>query len=116
MVLQSELLRWVIDTFGPRIAYSYKERAARVVEEAIALGQAAGLDLATAGRILARVYSRPPGDITQEIADTAFTLSVLAQVFGLEDCLAREFARVTSAPREQFIKKHAEKVVDGVSE
>jgi hypothetical protein len=113
---QDDLLGWVVDVFGAKIASDRDERARRLVEEAIELGQAVSIDRATVGRIADRVYSRPPGAVEQEIGGTAFTLFVLAEVLGFnaEDCLTLEYQRVRSTPRHIFTDKHVEKVEAGI--
>jgi len=65
---QERILTWAIDTFG-EVAKNPHERAARLVEEAIEVAQAVGLPLDTVDIIAGRVYSRPPGELAQEIGN-----------------------------------------------
>jgi NTP pyrophosphatase (non-canonical NTP hydrolase) len=60
------------------------ERAKRVVEEALELGQAAGLTAADAADLVKYVFSRPVGDPRQEIAGVLVTTLVLAETFNVE--------------------------------
>lgn len=114
---QSRLYNWCYETFGQAVANSPNERAARVVEEAIELAQAIGVDRKMIDAIADRVYSRPFGDIKQEIAGTAFTLDVLAFLFdvNVDQVVWEELDRVSQIPKENFRAKHKEKVDVGAS-
>lgn len=57
-------------------------RARRFLEEAVELAQAAGVTAEEADAVRAYVFSRPAGDIRQEIGGVMVTLSCLAEVMG----------------------------------
>lgn len=117
MTQQSDLLKWMADTFGDT-AYNMNERAARLVEEAIECAQAAGLSPYMVDKILLRVYSRPAGELRQEIGGCAITLATLAEVadFNAQHELQREFRRVTAIDPGYFRAKHAAKVKAGTAD
>ena len=116
MTRQREVLNWAMSTFG-LIASHRDERAARLVEEAIEVAQAERVPQHVLAKILERVYSRPPGDLVQEIGGVAITLDALAEnVYVSVDIAAQaELDRVLLKSREHFQKKHAEKVAAGVA-
>lgn len=117
MSRQRQILAWAKQTFGPT-AGNADERAARLVEEAIECGQAAGLGKDVVARILERVYSRPVGELGREIGGTGMTLEAFAEVAGysVNDEVDREFARVLGIDREAFRMKHHDKVMDGIAD
>lgn len=104
-------LRWTVETFG-KVALNRDERACRFIEEACELVHAEGLPQATVQKVVARVYSRPPGDVAKEIGQAAATLECLAENLGLSadaEC-EREFARVRSIPQAEWVRRHDAKV------
>jgi hypothetical protein len=66
--------RWVISMFGHDVLIDRKERAARVLEEAIELAQAEGLDYLHCAKQLNATYARPVGNPNQEAAGVMFCL------------------------------------------
>lgn len=118
MSKQSDLLAWCVSTFGAQMALDPLERAARLVEEAIEVAQAAGLGLGAVRNIACRVYHRPAGELRQEIGGCAFTLAALAERAGLNVAheLQCEYERVMSIDPEFFRAKHAAKVAAGTSQ
>jgi NTP pyrophosphatase (non-canonical NTP hydrolase) len=116
-VTQSAVLAWAVRSFGP-VAKNRDERAARLVEEAAEIAQVEGVPLEVVCRIAGRVYSRPPGELGQEIGGLGITLLALAENAGI-DCHAevrREFRRVLSKPPAWWKHKHAEKVAAGTAD
>lgn len=73
-------------------------RLRRFVEEAAELTQAAGLDFPTFIKVAADSYSRPEGEVHQELGGTMVTLLCLANVLGLSawDEGVREFDRINT--------------------
>lgn len=114
---QFRILAWAAKTFGPA-AMDRQELAARLVEEAIEVAQVEGVALAVVGKVAERVYSRPPGELAQEIGGTMITLQAMAERAGLnlDECADAEWNRVCSIPVEHFRAKHAEKVRAGTAE
>lgn len=116
-VTQKAVLSWAVDSFGP-IAKNRDERAARLVEEAIEVAQAEHVPLEVVLRIASHVYSRPVGELGQEIGGCGITLLALAENAGLDfwvEC-RREFRRVLSKPRDWWHRKHAAKVAAGTAD
>ncbi len=113
---QKAVLKWAVDSFGP-IALNRDERAARLVEEAVEVAQVEGVRAEVVQRILARVYSRPPGELGQEIGGCGITLLALAENAGIDHDteVLREWRRVLSKPRNWWERKHAEKVAAGTA-
>ena len=113
---QAEVLQWAVDSFGP-IAQNRDERAARLVEEAMEVAQAENVPAETVRRILEHVYSRPPGELGQEIGGCAITLLALAENAGIgyRAELLREWRRLTSKPRAWWQHRHEEKVAAGTA-
>jgi hypothetical protein len=105
------VLQWAVTTFGP-VALNRDERAARFVEEALELGQAAGLDKTTILRLLDRVYDRPIGNVAKEIGQAGMTLECLAGSIGfsVDTEIDAEFHRVRSIPQEEWNQRHEAKV------
>lgn len=110
------VLQWAREMFG-LIALDRVERAARLVEEALELGQAQGLDLITAKRIAERVYTRPAGSAAKEIGQVVMTLEALAENLGIsaEVEAQREFIRVSSISRDEWQRRHNLKAEIGIA-
>lgn len=111
------VLQWAVNSFGA-IALNRDERAARMTEEAIEVAQVEGVPLEVIQRIAARVYSRPVGELGQEIGGLMVGLYALAANSGVDPDaeFRREFDRVLSKPREHWARKHAEKVAAGTAD
>lgn len=115
--MQARICAWLRTRFGEAVMESRHERAARILEEAAELAQAEGMDRAFADRVLARVFSRPPGHPSQEAAGVAVTLLAWAAVAGVDvDAAAlAEVERIERLPVEHFRRKHAEKAAAGTA-
>jgi NTP pyrophosphatase (non-canonical NTP hydrolase) len=113
----ARVLQWAVDSFG-EIARNRDERAARLAEEAMEVAQAEGVPLETLKRIADRIYSRPMGELGQEVGGLGITLYALAANCGLDlfDEIEREWKRVLSKPRDWWRRKHAEKVAAGTAD
>ena len=113
---QKKVLDWAVRSFG-NIAKNRDERAARLAEEAIEVAQAEGVPEAIVSKILARVYSRPIGELSREIGGVGITLEALAENAGhdLEADTEREWRRVLSKSKDWWTKKHAAKVAAGTA-
>lgn len=113
---QKAVMKWAVSTFGP-VAEMPVERAMRLVEEAIEICQCYAVDKSAIVRIVDRVYSRPCGELHQEIGGVAITLDALAENAGwsVTTEAEREFDRITSLPREHFRKKQTAKAIDGTA-
>jgi hypothetical protein len=112
-----DILDWAVKAFGP-VAKNRDERAIRFAEEAIEVGQTEGVTKEQMLMLVERVYSRPIGDIRQEIGGAMFTLEALCANIGLNPTIECdiEFDRVQKWPLSYWQKKHAEKVKAGVAD
>lgn len=106
---------WVRSTYGAASLYSLENRALRVLEEAVELAQAENISQEQVARVVARAYSRPVGEPSQEVAGTFFTLLVYARVKGVEPirALATEVLRVEAMDPEHFRAKQQDKIAAG---
>lgn len=114
--LQTRVGRWVRTTFTDGALTDRWERAARVVEEAIELGQAEGLSDDDVYRLLKRVYARPAGHVEQEAG--GLMVCLLAWAAGrdtsLAACALMEMERIeTPQAIEKIRRKQSEKAVSG---
>lgn len=117
--MQWRVRQWVLLAFGSASADSPKERVMRVLEEALELAQAEGLDEARAGKLLHHVYSRPVGDPAQEAAGVSTTLLAYtaAKGFELGELTANEMSRVESPQVLAIVrKKQTVRFVTGVAD
>lgn len=116
MTRQEEILNWCVDTFGP-VAQVRVERAARLVEEAIELGQVEGVTADMLHRLVDRVYSRPAGKLFKEVGQVGMTLDALAENVGIDvnDAVVAEMLRVRLIPKEDFARRHNAKVDLGIA-
>jgi hypothetical protein len=107
---------WARNAFGPN-AMDRRERAARVLEEALELAQAEGVTPPQVERLTKLVYSRPLGFAPQEIGGIGVTLLAwgYAAGYSVHNLIYDEITRVMSLPVDHFKKRHAEKVAAGVS-
>ena len=102
---------WCVRAFGADHAASVPQRAVRMLEEAIEAFQAAGCAEELAHRLVAYVFSRPMGELPQEIGGLGITVLALASAAG---CSAdaeeiREAHRVLSKPIEHFTERNRAK-------
>lgn len=113
---QAKVYEWCIATFG-RAEQELRERAIRLVEEAIELAQAEGVGEGTLRNLLEVVYSKPAGNAAQEAGGVGTTLLAYCQAKGISANRAEkeEWDRVREIDPEYFRERHAKKVVAGVS-
>jgi hypothetical protein len=116
-VIQKTIADWVIRTFGLQCFTTRKERALRVLEEALELAQSCGISLDEADGVLMHVYSRPEGEVRQELAGVAVTALAFAesQNFNLAEIVAEEVTRVLAKDIDELRKKHQQKKEAGIS-
>ena len=98
---------WVIRTFGEGAQKSRRERAFRFVEEALELAQACGLSHGDVANVGDYVYSRPMGNLSQEVGGVMLTLGPLAENLNISlwDAAMNAFVDCTKSA-EQIKKKH----------
>lgn len=108
--------RWSRTCFGDEVTMDRKERALRVLEEAIELAQAEGIEINQASNLVGYVYSRPPGEPAQELGGVRLTCLVYAVAAGLSADVAErvELERVLAKDPEVFRQRNREKTAAGV--
>jgi hypothetical protein len=101
---------------GPN-SLNRRERAVRVLEEAIELAQAEGVPESVVGALTARVYSRPAGNPEDEVGGVAVTLLCWAYATGasVTDLATRTTERIEAIPVARMRERHAAKVALGLA-
>lgn len=114
---QHRVNAWCAEAFGSDHAASVPERALRLIEEALEAAQAAGINSAMAHRLVDHVYSRPTGELEQELGGVGLTLLALASAAGLDadHTEQQELDRVLSKPASHFTARNAAKIAAGLS-
>lgn len=107
---QQIVAMWCMNAFGAEAATFLPQRGVRHLEESCETAQAAGVTRVMAHKLVDYVWSRPIGDLKQEIGGAGLTLLALAAAAGLS---ADE--RVLSKPLEHFAKRNAEKNAAGIN-
>jgi len=83
--LQFRVRSWVVKVFGIECLTDKVERATRLLEEALELGQAmGGLDRERAHELVDYVFDRKPGEVGQEIGGVFVTLLAVAESTGFD--------------------------------
>lgn len=118
MVMQNQAAQLVDSRFGLQALISKTERAKRVVEEALELAQAVGVDQEECMLIMEHVFFRPVGEISQEHAGVMVSLlaSAVANDLDLEAVTQEEIKRVWSIPEDVLQAKLALKRKAMISE
>lgn len=116
-MMTTVLYEWGVRSFGWQHMQDDKVRALRFAEEAIELVQSIGLDKDHVHKLVDVVYSRPHGDVHQEMGGCMVTLAVLGRVFGMsvDEAMYREMLRVLSKSPEHFAKRNEEKMQLGLT-
>lgn len=96
MTNQSRITSWVRKVFTEAEYTNAPERSLRVVEEAIELAQACGIDADTLHRLVDYVCGRPVGDPQQEIAGCLVTVYAAAAALNVDadEALENEISRI----------------------
>lgn len=117
LVMQKQVSKWVSTRFGNACLLDKKERAMRVLEEALELAQASGVNSMDVKVILNHVYARPVGEVAQEHAGVLVSLLASATANGLYLDLETEseIARIWSVPEEEILRKQAMKNNAGIT-
>lgn len=80
---QTRVRSWMLECFGVAIAGDRIERNHRFLEEALELVQSCGCTESEAQQLVQYVFSRPVGEVSQELGGTMVTLAALAAAHGL---------------------------------
>ena len=96
MRFQEAIRDWMMVCFGKQIAHDKVERNYRFLEEALELVQSAGASKEDAQRVVEYVYSRPAGELHQEIGGVMVTLAALCDAHGedMDVCGLIELGRI----------------------
>ena len=113
---QRAVLQWVSDTFGEP-ATAVEERVLRVLEEAVELAQAEGVTRDRARSVVDYVFSKPPGDPSQEVGGLGVTLLAYCEASGLlaDTEEQHEFDRVIAMDPTLFRARHNKKADAGIA-
>ncbi len=113
----ARILEWVHRCFGVHPDHGPTDRATRLLEEAIEVAQAAGVSQARAHAVLVHVYSRPAGELAQEIGGVGVCAEALAELVGtsLEAETQTEWERICAHTPEHFTRRHQAKADAGIA-
>lgn len=111
--LQDMVIQWLENCFGRGAAESKNERRFRFMEEAVELFQAAGGTPDEIHRVIEHVYSKPPGQVSQEIAGCYSTLLAFAHSYNIdaEAELRFELNRVSTPEAMRTIRAKSKRKV-----
>jgi NTP pyrophosphatase (non-canonical NTP hydrolase) len=101
--------------FGWDSLYDPKNRAERLLEEAIEVSQAVGMTEARARELVSKVYARPAGRVEDEVGGVGLTLLALCASIGVsaDAAEAKEAKRVHGLSQEFWRERHKAKLADG---
>lgn len=113
---QATVFAWTKEAFTLEQAVSLPQRGLRLLEEALEAFQAAGGNLTMARRLADYVFSRPVGQLHQELGGVGVGLLALAAAADLsaDEAERLEVARVLDKPLEHFQKRNAAKNAAGL--
>ncbi len=93
---QQSVRIWILECFGSEISDHKPERNQRFLEESLELVQSCGMSSDDAHWLVDYVYSRPVGNMSQEVGGTLVTLAALcgAQNINMGDAANTELQRI----------------------
>ena len=109
---QAKTTEWINSTFDRHVVYDKDERNHRFLEEALELVQAGNCTKEEAHKLVDYVFSRPVGELKQEVGGVANTLACLCNAYDIDlsECAGVEYERVnTPQMREKIRLKQANK-------
>ncbi len=111
-VMQHLVWDWGVQCFGLHHMRNNSIRALRLAEEAVELAQCLKVPQATMHKLIDTVYSRPEGNVAQELGGVLVTTSVLIELFGLnvDKVFEMELKRCLSKSPEHFAKRNQDKI------
>src|ERR1700743_2608599 len=77
VTFQDEVSSWLLACFGEQISNDITERNHRFLEEALELVQSTGCVASEAHQLVDYVFSRPIGEVNQELGGVMVTLAAL---------------------------------------
>ncbi len=112
---QHFITRWASLAFGEE-EMTPRVRALRLLEEALELAQAEGVDADTAAKVAARVFSRPVGEARLEAGGVGVCLLAYCEVRGwsASELEQAEVQRITGKPFEFWRERAAKKRAEGL--
>ena len=116
-LFQDEVTAWVTGPLWHDMFDGQARAAARVVEEALELFQASGGTMLEADVISEHVWSRPVGEVSQELAGVMVSLlaAATANGYNLEAVTNTEIQRIVFIPKEVLLEKQAFKNNAGIT-
>lgn len=102
---------WAVREFGHIEANSRPQRGLRLLEEAVELFQVCNGSKEIAHKLVDYVFSRPSGNVLQEIGGVSVTLLALGSAIGV-DVDTQEFneiVRILAKPQGHFTQRNKEK-------
>lgn len=108
---QAVVVAWARRCFGKAQAEGLPQRGIRMLEEAVEAAQAAGVTETMALQMVRYVYSRPKGELAQEIGGVGIALLCLAEAAGVDADgeEQRELTRVLAIPEDTFRQRNKAK-------
>jgi hypothetical protein len=116
--LMDRIQDWAIRALGDDVALDPKERAKRVLEEALELAQAEGVSYDEAKDLNIYVYSRSVGEPTQELAGLGLCVLAYARAkdYAFLGLVIKELDRIDTPEMIKRVRfKHDIKVQAGLS-
>ena len=103
MTLEERVQHWIVTRIGVKYAYR-RERAMRLLEEAIELAQAEGITEEMVNRQTRHVFSRPAGEPDQEAAGVGVCFAGWCAATGhsMVSLTLREVERIEAKPLGQI--------------
>jgi|APLak6261669087_1056070.scaffolds.fasta_scaffold03447_2 NTP pyrophosphatase (non-canonical NTP hydrolase) len=113
---QRAILDWANSTFGTATASNTEERIRRLIEEALELAQAVGLEKRAVQSLTDYVYSRPVGNVKQEIGQVGVALLGLAEYLDMsaEQEELNETLRILAKDPAHFPARQNAKAAAGI--
>jgi len=113
---QRQAAQWAERCFGRAVVEDRKERVTRILEEAIELAQAEGLDAGTVARLTTRVFAKPAGEPRQELGGLGVCVLVYAEAACLsaDEVEAEEVAAILARDPGYFRQRQNAKAAQGV--
>lgn len=104
---QARVGEWMLKCFTPEIASDRLERCDRFIEEALEFVQAEGYSVERAHALVDYVFSRPQGEINQEVGGVMVTLAAACNTFGVDiaECAETELARINRPEVTEKIRR-----------